>query len=414
MATGHQPWPFHPGIVAKLLALEQAVRHFGWWGSFHLQTHSPVREFAYPAFRSGQVIWVHPFPNHPITVHQMNEPLPLEEMRRGAHELLDALGVSWRKPIVEENLARFPANVRPLDREILQGFLVWYGEAPWKVLSSHEIFQTRAFGDFFAWITRESLALWERIRKALQDYRKRHRIRTRAQPFRDLERRGDWLELPFWWLDDEGRDALWIHVQKRVLRAREREVGTPEDADLLGHVFPKALMLTFFYRYVATDLFIHGWGGLHYDEVTDQVARDFGFRLRPRVAVTLSLGLEDRNCEALEKELEDRQEELKHLPHKPERYLPEDHPLRQAKARLIQAFQDPHADRSRLHREMKALNQAMLESPEVQARIQELQQEIQRLSDDLGRCRAVTDRTYPFYFFTKEEVRDAFSGSRPG
>lgn len=411
VATGHQPWPFHPGIVAKLLALDQAVQTFGWWGSFHLQTHSPAAEFAYPAFRSERVVWIRPFADRPITYHQMIENLPVDAMQRGAHELLDALGLSWRKTTVETNLSRFPEGEYPLDHRILTGFLAWYGDPAWTVFPTHSIFATRAFGAFLSWITRDPLALWERIQKALTDYRRRHRIRTRAQPFRDLERREAWVELPFWWIDEEGRDTLWIHAETRVLRARGRDVGTPNDPDVLGYVFPKALMLTFFYRYGATDFFIHGWGGLHYDEVTDQVAQDLGFRIRPRVAVTLSLGLADRDCEALRGELEKHREELKHIPHKPERYLPEDHPLKRAKKELVMAFQDPGADRSRLHPEMKALNQAMLDTPEVQARLRDLNEEIQRLSEELERCEAVTYREYPFYFFTREEVDHAFSGS---
>jgi len=414
VATGHQPWPFHPGIVAKLLALEQAADRFNWWGSFHLQTHSSIEDFGYPVLREGRVSWIRPFAGRNTSYHHARETLPRNAIAQEACSLLEALDVVWRIPVVEKNLNRFPRHASSLADQILQGLLAWYGERPWKVLPTPEIFKTRAFGTFFSWITRDPIALWERIQRALTAYRKRHRIRTQAQPFRDLERHDPWVEIPFWWIEEGGRETLWIHSGKRVLRAGEREVGHTEDPAILGFVFPKALMLTFFYRYVATDLFIHGWGGLHYDEVTDDVARDFGFRIRPRVAVTLSLGLAQMDCKKMEREFQALEAERRHIRFRPERYLPEDHPLRTAKIKLIQAFQEPGADRTYLHKEMQALNRAMLETPEVQARERELEAAIGKVEEELRRCEALIYREYPFYFFTKEELSDAFSGSGPG
>ncbi len=412
VATGHQPWPFHPGIVAKLLALEQAVERFGWWGSFHLQTHAPVGEFAYPVWR-GRLAFVQPFPGVDLPYDRWEAPLPLAAMRQGARDLLEALELPERFAVVETNLARFPQE-GPLAFRILEAFLSWWGTPSWTLLSTRKIFSTDAFLLFFQRITQEPRVLVDRIQRALVDYRKRHRIRTRAQPFRDLEVSGPWMELPFWWLDDGGRHTLWIHETTGELRAGGKIVGHREDPDLRGKIFPKALMLTFFYRYVAVDFFVHGWGGLHYDAITDALAREMGFVPRPRVAVSLSLGLAWMDCHALERERREIEDELRHLRFRPERYLPENHPLRIRKAELIQAFSDPRADRPALHREMKALNEAMLNEPEIQRRKATLVQALEALQARVKRCQLLTYREYPFYFFTQEEIRDAFSGPDPG
>ncbi len=414
VATGHQPWPFHPGIVAKILAVRDAVRTWGWWGSFHLQTHAPVSDFAFPVWETSRVAWKHPFPTA-APYETFSGELPLGSMREEGENILRTLGLEHRSATLRRNCE---GAVRPgsLAAQLRDWVGRWMGEFPevrW--ISTYRIFATDAFGTFFRRMVRDPEALHRVIQEALDRYRRRHRIRTRAQPFADLRWMDPWVEVPFWWITESGRQSLWIHRDTGVLRVGDEVVGHRDDVDYRGKIFPKALMLTLFYRYIAVDLFVHGLGGMRYDEVTDAVARAIGFPPRPRVAVTLSLGLAREDCDGLARAVRDTEERLKHLRFRAERFLPEGHPLRERKARLVEAFRTADAaTRSRLHEAMKALNEEMSRLPEIQTLRQRWEEDLARQRAALNRCRWIVYREYPFYFFEFQEVDDAFSSARAG
>lgn len=417
IATGHQPWPFHPGIAAKVIAIWEAARTWGWWASFHLQTHAPVSDFSYPTWKDQGVVWAHPFAQS--TPYETFEGiLPSDAMRREAEAILQALELPQRQPQIRANwhiLSSLQTN--RLGKALQAWVFHWLGNPPeLHPLSTYQIFTTDTFLTFFQRVLQNPVGLHRAIQDALERYRKRHRIRTRAQPFADLKREDPWIEIPFWWIEKSTRESLWIHSRSGALRVRDREVGHRDAPSIRGKVFPKALMLTLFYRYVAVNLFIHGLGGMHYDEVTDDIARWLGFSPRPRVAVTLSLGLIHENCSIIQQRIHSLRERLKHLQFRAERVLPPDHPLRIRKNRLIEAFQTASGNqRSALHQEITALNQSLLELPEVQAKKREWEAEIQELEYLYGRCQWRVFREYPFYFFDVQEVHHALFGpqSRP-
>jgi hypothetical protein len=125
----------------------------------------------------------------------------------------------------------------------------------------------------------------------VQDYRRRHSLRSRHHPVPDLAADGDWLEVPFWaWRTGGGRRGR-LFARQRAGAAELRVGGetwpaVPLDAprgvaawrDLERRglkVRSRALTNTLFARLFLADLFVHGIGGGKYDEVTDDLARRF-------------------------------------------------------------------------------------------------------------------------------------------
>ncbi len=152
---------------------------------------------------------------------------------------------------------------------------------------------------------------------ALDEYRRRNKIRTPGRPMPNLRCDSDICEVPFW-LDDLTTGS---RARANVTRAAGGHwtlvpgpnADTPNTPGVPVHAFsfdpaadgweaaaalldwlvinnlrlsPRALTLTSVLRLLAADQFVHGIGGGQYDQVTDTlIARHFGL-VPPRFAVT--------------------------------------------------------------------------------------------------------------------------------
>lgn len=144
------------------------------------------------------------------------------------------------------------------------------------------------------------------------DYRRTYRIRNPTRPVPDLVRDGDWLEAPFWiWrTGHRHRERLFARQlpSRLELRAGKEMIGsiplTPERSaccavDALRNLSrqgwrlrTRALTTTWFARLFLADLFIHGIGGSHYDEMTDRLMTEWlGVPLLPHTTVTATARL---------------------------------------------------------------------------------------------------------------------------
>jgi hypothetical protein len=197
----------------------------------------------------------------------------------------------------------------------------------------------------FAWFAAHILAhlprFWAAHNDALAAYRRAHRMRNRAQPVPDLAESDGWLEAPFWmWSNDDPRrrpvfakqSAHEMLITDRRFRTFTLSLTADGDASKAVDQFmelaargikirTRALATTLFARLVLSDLFLHGIGGAKYDQVTDQIARQF-FGFEPpefaTVSATLRLPITHERVNALQdNELARQSRELRYHP---ERY----------------------------------------------------------------------------------------------
>ena len=171
-----------------------------------------------------------------------------------------------------------------------------------------------AFGLFVLHCVRNAESLWEAYNGCREAYRKRHKIRNQAQPVLELQKRDDWLELPFWiYRLDSGssvdRKRLWVRKQNHHMllcdhveaNLRTVSVELPlNEHELSKHwkaihqsgicIRPRALMTTMYLRCFVADLFVHGIGGGTYDELTDDIIRHW-FGIDPPEYLTSSASL---------------------------------------------------------------------------------------------------------------------------
>ncbi|MDR7427283.1 MAG: hypothetical protein QN152_09055 [Armatimonadota bacterium] len=275
-----------------------------------------------------------------------------------------------------------------------------------------------AFRAFFLHIAAGAARFLEVHNAHLQAYRGRQRIRTEAQPFPDLQREGELIELPFWTLAGGRRRRLFLDGRRRALRVaggeREGEWSFPNHpADpRFAHLRlrPRALTLTAFLRLLVVDLFIHGISGGRYDRVTDAVIADFFGIAPPHYAVasaTLHLPLgQAANPEATRRSL---QRLLLQARHNPERLLTAPTARQEAlvaqKWELIRRLEAPgltRRERRAATQSIRALNAQLCAA--LADRIAAWEEALRTMEQHSAPSDAATYRGYPYFLYEREQV----------
>ncbi|MEI8020034.1 MAG: hypothetical protein WCH39_17655, partial [Schlesneria sp.] len=210
-------------------------------------------------------------------------------------------------------------------------------------LPMSQLCETEPFLWFVAHLLSRLPEVHQTYNKAVAQYRREHRLRNRMQPVPDLERQGDWLEVPFWiWQrGDIQRGRLFARQVGSICELRNQSevvarIPLSTEGSLDGAVkqlrdFParglrlrtRALTTTLFVRLFLADLFVHGIGGAKYDSMTDRICeRLFGMKAPSflTVSATLYLPLGD-SFDVTERELREINHKLRDLKYNPDRHL---------------------------------------------------------------------------------------------
>ncbi|MEQ1903482.1 MAG: hypothetical protein ABL888_04810 [Pirellulaceae bacterium] len=154
--------------------------------------------------------------------------------------------------------------------------------------------RTKSFAVFFREIARRADEFRAVYNRALFEYRKAYRIRSRSHPVPELEFDGVWTELPFWFWSQAApqRKRLFVRATNKGLECTDREGAVillsgqsfEDEFVALGEagiaIRPRALTTTMFVRLAVADYFLHGIGGAKYDELTGAIMNGF-FGLEP-------------------------------------------------------------------------------------------------------------------------------------
>lgn len=286
---------------------------------------------------------------------------------------------------------------------------------------------SQAFGLFAADIIVNARTFAGAHNAELAEYREISKTRSRVQPFPDLAVGESEVELPLWAICAGKRYAasvvdvgvgfeLWANGQ--LLASLPRDAA--EAASLLGEgeftLVPRALALMLFARMFLADLFIHGVGGGRYDRVTDGVARRY-YRADPApfVVASMTMYLPLGAHVVSEEEIADIRQRLNRLEHNPDAMLGEvefdaeeervrARALASEKQKLVAEIAGDGADKKALGQRIRDVNAELagiLAPLAAQLRDELTQLEGQRLTADV-----LTDRTYPFCFWSPAEIAD--------
>jgi hypothetical protein len=435
VVTGHQPELYHPGIWIKDFLLQRLADEIGAAaidlvvdsdGFDAVEVHSPCFKPEVRVCRAYLAVGTTDgcYASAPVpSAHD------LEQFREAGAEQLSTLSA----PALGHHFATFCEKLDEAAGDAANlAELVTFArrryEAPagtdYMGLPVTSMARSRAFATVLAHIARDATGFAGAYNAALADFRDRTGTRNPAQPFPDLRFEGDLVELPVWHLAG-GRTTVWARTGAVPALVVDGETicKLPDCASapevLLASALvpaPKALMLTLFCRLFVADLFIHGVGGGRYDQVTDDVIRRY-FGVEPLAfavaSMTMYLPLGARVV--TNEDVEAASMALNRMRHNPDQALDQvefdssDERSRaqrvaDEKARLVAAIASPDADKKTLGRRIREINEELGDLMAPYSRV--LQEELDELLRMQEASEILTDRTYPFCFWSPSEVAD--------
>jgi hypothetical protein len=351
--SGHQPQLFHPGVWYKNFVLGGLARRLDGLG-IHLLIDSDLCRSVSIRVPTGTVDeprveavpYDEPAPEVPYEERNIRDFTTLSRFAGRVSELTKPL---FDQPIAE---SMWPLVLDRNQGQSNLGLRLAQGrhayEETWRnetlELPQSAVCRLPEFAWFVAHVLAHLPRFWAAHNDALAAYRRAHSLRNRAQPVPDLAESDGWLETPFWiWSTaDPQRRPLFARQSADEItltdrRAHSIRLALSADVDatraldqllsLAGRgikIRTRALTTTLFARLLLSDLFLHGIGGAKYDQVTDQIARQFfGFDL-PRfatVSATLRLPIAHPATSAASESAIAQQ--MRELRYHPERYVEE-------------------------------------------------------------------------------------------
>jgi hypothetical protein len=311
VATGHQTLLWHPGILAKYLAVNSFAgdrkacgvanlivdQHSGNFGSFDVPVRADdgvlsVRTLRLTAARAGVPMVDHPSFSPPDDVGGLTAAIPSVEA--GVGRILKAVSAHRRQP----NAARQMAAA--LD-DLMSPWV-----APMPGVGSSDLMGTSL-----------ATALLEAMAGDPGRCAESYNAAVRSVPesgIPDLGVTKGAVELPLWRLGPDGRRE---HADDRdVRRCVESACGCMAGA---CRMLPRALLLTALMRIGMCDLFIHGTGGANYDRAMERWLADWlGIRPSPIAVATATLRLPLGEPGADAPDVEAAMHAARHARHDPE------------------------------------------------------------------------------------------------
>lgn len=434
VVTGHQPQLYHPGIWIKDFLLQRMADETGAAaidlvvdsdGFDVLEVHSPCLK---PEVRVCRAYLAVGTSDGCYACTPVPSAADLEAFCEAGAEHLATLPA----PALAHHFADFCTAVRAAASDAGNiAELVTFARRRYESTAGTDYLElpvtsmagSRPFATLVAHLARHATEFAGVYNCALADHRIRTGLRSAAQPFPDLRTEGDLVELPFWHLGD-GRQTIWARTGDAAAIVVDGEVVCDlSGGDAPGAVLdstlrpaPKALALTLYSRLFVADFFIHGVGGGRYDQVTDEVMRRY-FGVDPPAfgvaSMTMYLPLGARIV--TDAEVDEASQALNRLKHNPDQMLDqvefdsvEERAAAQEtaaeKARLVTEIAAHGVDKKTIGKSIRDVNERLAAQLAPFAR--QLQEALDELLQMQEASAILTDRTYPFCFWSPSEVAD--------
>lgn len=441
VATGHQPDLYHPGVWVKDFALQRLAEQVGATAVDLVVDSDGFETVGISAacvtdgvHRCHQHLAVSA-PDATFATSQVPSAEDVDGFCSAGKALLSTLpSAEPGRHFAEfcEHLGRACDDARDLAEAVTFARRRYEAAAgtDYLELPITHVARSKGFSAFVGEIAGDAHRFVEAYNGALASYREATKTRSAAQPFPDLARAGERVELPLWVVADGKRETVWAQPAPEGATALVTEQGAvvatvPADAGacaLDAHcssgeaalIVPKALALTLFARLFLCDLFIHGTGGGRYDRVTDDVCRRyFGVEPPAFVVATLTMMLPLGVPVATDEDVAAAKERLNRLEHNPDASVADATflsaqereravALAAEKRELVVAIAAPDADKKALGQRIREVNAelAALLSPLRQ----QLAAKLAEVESERAAYEVITDRTYPFCLFSPRDV----------
>jgi hypothetical protein len=449
LVAGHQPELYHPGVWVKNFALAGLVREQPRGAALNLIVDNDI-----PKAASIRVPRSSPegLRTHVVDFGDGAGEVPYEDWRVRDEGRFATFGERVREvldprvadPLIDDFWPRVLGTRDRTDRVGLRFALARRElEASWGVRNWEVPLSAVCETEAFLWFTSHMLANLPRFQAvhnaALARYRVAHGIRSTHHPVPALRGEGPWREAPFWaWRADEPRRRpLMVRQLDRAMELRisgetepfleiplapDREAccAVEQLQDLPGRrirLRTRALTTTLFARMLLGDIFLHGIGGAKYDELGDEIAREFyGFEPPSYLTLSMTLWLGLGDDPAAPGQLHEVERALRDLTYNPDRHLaapvpPELWRRVEAKREAIAAPVETHPKRVARFRAIRRCNEALQGA--VQPARAELLERRAELLEGLRRNAVARNREYAFVLHSEERLRAAMARAVP-
>ena len=273
----------------------------------------------------------------------------------------------------------------------------------------------------------------------LAEYRRKFKVRGKANPLPDLRIDGDTIELPLWiWRAGERRRQM-------VIRRTGGAVQVLLDGKVVGEFSPvqladaadgidtfrrlasagirvrsKALVTTMYIRLFLCDLFVHGIGGGNYDLITDDIIwAFFGIRPPAYAVATANVSLPVGRFPVSAEDVRRLKHEANRMRQAPANYAADLLPVDDGVPRLLaerdsflrrQLAALPRDAKRAIFAETKRIDAALrakLDHP-----ISQKHAELLKAADALRFNEIIADREFPFCIYPEELLREVYSGMK--
>lgn len=260
----------------------------------------------------------------------------------------------------------------------------------------------------------------ESYNSAIDAYRVVHRIRSHSHPVPKLVKADGWIEVPFWIYapNSTTRERLFIkkstsHVLLTDLNGREFKIATSSFIDEFSafssqqiFIRPRALMTTMFSRLFLSDVFLHGIGGAKYDQLTDEIAKQFfDYRLPCYMTLSATMRLPTDEPTLSKTDVTKLRQLKRELVFHPENYIPKSNRSPQVKEliQLKSQLTSPSLQNLRgkeLHQKIESVNRQL--QSHTNDSVESIQQKIAAAKSQLRTSEIAGSREYSFCLFDED------------
>ena len=442
IAAGHQPEMYHPGVWIKNFAIE-ALAHRFKAAPLNLVVdsdtiksaaiHVPIWNSDPAEVRRELVAFDHSPGEEPYVQRPIYDPKQFREFASS----VEAIALNWPfTPILTEVWRHAVQMLDDVHRRSLEASvkeqtptLMWcltVARRQWEFkwgCNNRELFLVSLNRrPFIAHVLQDLPRFHSIYNDCVAAYRRKYKLRSESHPVPDLAKDGDFLEAPFWWYDSGPRQRrrLFVRVRPDQFELRPGFDGEPvaishrdlptsgELAERGVQLYTRALTTTMFIRLFLADLFVHGIGGAKYDEVTDNIIRQF-FGIEPPeyMVVSGTLYLPFPRFPATAEDHRRIHRQIRDIHWHPEQFIESPggkvHEWRERKLDWLDRQPQSHAEKRERYRMLLSLTESL--RPAVAAKEAEAEGQLAKCDQELAANEILFRRDYSFMLYPETKLK---------
>lgn len=264
--AGHQPVVYHPGILEKTKRLRMLADDVGGYAlNIAIDTdEGDGGRLLWPLVSGDDVVIKQKSVSGGGGIYRDQRVVTQHESATIFSEMIQDLGASGCSSAIAgaEEAARLYGALAG-ESIVLANALVRMslGGGGYDEVPLSRLIEAPSIRDFLDAIIRDGERFARLYNVTLEQYRTEHKIKNPANPFPNMEIRGEEIELPLWEIVGSSRRAV------RVPHGRIPSVTHP--------VAPRGSIVTLLLRGLCCELFIHGLGGGKYDHFVNALAEAY-------------------------------------------------------------------------------------------------------------------------------------------